>query len=80
MDSLFDIFVLRLHVDPSMKITSLDAIKCVYSLCANRAATMSSDTHHPIPSSPVKDSAHFVRVHSSPSPVISGATGIGSAS
>ena len=39
---------------------------------------MSSDTQSPHPSSPVKDSVHSVRVHSSPSPVISGATASGS--
>ncbi|KAF8496520.1 hypothetical protein F5888DRAFT_393525 [Russula emetica] len=38
---------------------------------------MSSDTQSPHPSSPVKDSAHSVRVHSSPSPVISGTTASG---
>lgn len=37
---------------------------------------MSSDTQSPH-LSPVKDSAHSVRVHSSPSPVISGATASG---
>ncbi len=35
---------------------------------------MSSDTQSPRPPSPVEDSAHSVRVHSSPSPVVSGAT------
>ena len=41
---------------------------------------MSSDSPSPHPSSPVKDSAHFdsVRVHSSPGPVISGTTALGS--
>jgi hypothetical protein len=38
---------------------------------------MSSDTQSPHPSSLLKDSAHFVRVHSPPSPVISGATASG---
>src|SRR6267154_4927995 len=52
-------------------------LNCVTACAQIRAATMSSDTQSPHPSSPVKDSAHFVRVHSSPSPVISGATASG---
>ena len=38
---------------------------------------MSSDTQSPHPLSPVKDSAPSVRMHSSPSPVISGAPASG---
>jgi hypothetical protein len=38
---------------------------------------MSSDTQSPHPSSPVKDTAHSITVHSSPSPVVTGATASG---
>jgi len=56
--------VLNLHVTVE---------SCVKACAQIRAATMSSDTQSPHTSSPVKDSARSVRVHSS-SPVISGAT------
>jgi hypothetical protein len=50
---------------------------CVKACAQIRATTMSSDTQSPHPPSPVNDSAHSVRVHSSPTPVISGATASG---